>query len=54
MIGVDNRPEFLFSLEHCNGSIRRELLNAFVFQTFLEVRFKAEEGRMNYNTSRPD
>ncbi|WP_071781132.1 integrase core domain-containing protein [Adhaeribacter aquaticus] len=33
----------------CNGSIRRELLNAFVFRTLAEIRQKAEEWVFNYN-----
>lgn len=40
-------------VERCNGNIRRELLNAYVFSTLSEVREKAEEWRMDYNCSRP-
>jgi hypothetical protein len=40
-------------LERFNGSIRRELLNAYVFRTLSEVRKKAEEWRLDYNCSRP-
>lgn len=40
-------------IERCNGSIRRELLNAYIFQTIEEVRQKAEEYRQDYNTERP-
>lgn len=40
-------------VERCNGNIRRELLNAYVFQSLSEVRQKAEEWRMDYNCSRP-
>jgi len=40
-------------VERCNGNIRRELLNAYVFRTLSEVREKAEEWRMDYNCSRP-
>jgi putative transposase len=40
-------------VERCNGSIRRELLNAFVFTSLREVREKAEEWRQDYNTERP-
>jgi len=40
-------------VERCNGNIRRELLNAYVFTTLAEVREKAEEWRMDYNCSRP-
>ncbi|AHM62359.1 transposase [Flammeovirgaceae bacterium 311] len=34
-------------VERCNGSIRRELLNAYVFRTLSEVREKAEEWRLD-------
>ena len=40
-------------VERCNGSIRRELLNAYLFQTLDEVRQKAEEWRIDYNKHRP-
>lgn len=40
-------------VERCNGSIRRELLNAYLFQTLDEVRQKAEEWRVDYNQHRP-
>jgi putative transposase len=40
-------------VERCNGSIRRELLNAYVFTSLREVRQKAEEWRVDYNTGRP-
>lgn len=40
-------------VERCNGSIRRELLNAYLFQTLDEVRQKAEEWRLDYNNVRP-
>lgn len=40
-------------VERCNGNIRRELLNAYVFTSLTEVREKAEEWRMDYNCSRP-
>jgi len=40
-------------VERCNGSIRRELLNAYVFTSLREVREKAEEWRQDYNHSRP-
>ena len=40
-------------VERCNGNIRKELLNAFVFTTLDEVREKAEEWRQDYNCSRP-
>ena len=40
-------------VERCNGSIRRELLNAYVFTSLKEVREKAEQWRLDYNTERP-
>ena len=40
-------------VERCNGNIRKELLNAFVFNNLDDVREKAEEWRMDYNCSRP-
>jgi putative transposase len=40
-------------VERCNGNIRRELLNAYVFQSLTEVRERAEEWRVDYNSSRP-
>ncbi|WP_240773456.1 IS3 family transposase [Pontibacter sp. SGAir0037] len=40
-------------IERCNGSIRRELLNAYVFRTLSEVRQKAEEWMEDYNHHRP-
>ena len=40
-------------IERCNGNIRRELLNAYVFRTLNEVREKAEEWMMDYNQERP-
>ncbi|WP_158453728.1 integrase core domain-containing protein [Pontibacter korlensis] len=40
-------------IERCNGSIRRELLNAYVFKTLSEVRQKAEEWMEDYNHHRP-
>ncbi|WP_374950477.1 integrase core domain-containing protein [Mucilaginibacter sp.] len=33
--------------------MRRELLNAYVFQTLDDVREKAEEWRIDYNQHRP-
>jgi putative transposase len=39
--------------ERCNGSIRRELLNAYVFKIVAEVREKAEEWMLDYNNHRP-
>ena len=40
-------------VERCNGNIRKELLNAFVFNNLNDVREKAEEWRLDYNCSRP-
>lgn len=40
-------------VERCNGSIRRELLNAYLFQTIAEVRYQAEQWRQDYNEHRP-
>jgi len=40
-------------VERLNGSIRRELLNAYVFRTLDEVREKAQEWQHDYNHSRP-
>lgn len=40
-------------IERCNGSIRRELLNAYIFKTLKEVRVKTEEWRIDYNYNRP-
>ena len=40
-------------IERLNGSIRRELLNAYVFKSISEVRQKAEDWMSDYNTNRP-
>lgn len=40
-------------VERCNGNIRRELLNVYVFKTLDEVREKAEEWMVDYNYHRP-
>lgn len=40
-------------IERCNGNIRKELLNAYVFKTLDEVRQKAEIWRVDYNHNRP-
>ena len=40
-------------IERCNGSIRRELLNAYVFKSLTEVREKTEEWMFDYNHHRP-
>ena len=40
-------------IERKNGSIRRELLNAYMFTSLAEVREYCEEWRMDYNNERP-
>jgi len=40
-------------IERKNGSIRRELLNAYLFNSLAEVRSLSEEWRIDYNTERP-
>jgi len=40
-------------VERFNGSIRRELLNAYVFRTLDEVREKAHQWQQDYNHHRP-
>lgn len=40
-------------IERKNGSIRRELLNGYLFYSLSEVREKCEEWRLDYNTERP-
>jgi putative transposase len=40
-------------IERCNGSIRRELLNAYLFRTLEEVKIKTQEWRFDYNHNRP-
>jgi len=40
-------------VERLNGSIRRELLGAYVFRTLDEVREKAREWQHDYNHQRP-
>ncbi|RZJ76458.1 MAG: IS3 family transposase [Flavobacterium sp.] len=40
-------------VERFNGSMRRELLNAYIFRTLDEVRLKAEEWMYDYNNHRP-
>lgn len=39
-------------VERCNGNIRRELLNAYVFTSLNEVRDKVAQWRLDYNCSR--
>jgi len=40
-------------IERKNGSMRRELLNAYMFNSLSEVRFLKEEWRLDYNQDRP-
>lgn len=40
-------------VERCNGSVRKELLNANVFYSLREVREKIEEWMLDYNHDRP-
>ncbi len=40
-------------IERKNGSIRRELLNAYLFNNLAEVRHLSEEWRLDYNAARP-
>lgn len=47
------RPMQNAYIERKNGSIRRELLNAYLFNSLEEVRVMSEEWRTDYNTERP-
>ena len=40
-------------IERKNGSIRRELLDAYLFYSLTEVRVMSQEWRIDYNTERP-
>jgi putative transposase len=40
-------------IDRKNGSIRRELLDAYLFYSLAEVRAMSEEWRIDYNTERP-
>jgi putative transposase len=40
-------------IERCNGNIRKELLNAYVFRTLEEVRIKVQQWKDDYNYHRP-
>ena len=47
------RPMQNAYIERKNGSVRRELLNAYLFYSLAEVREMSEEWRNDYNTERP-
>jgi len=47
------RPMQNAYIERKNGSMRRELLNAYLFNSLTEGRALSEEWRMDYNTQRP-
>lgn len=47
------RPMQNAYIERNNGSIRRELLNAYLFNSLAEVRVLSEEWRVDYNMERP-
>jgi putative transposase len=47
------RPMQNAYIERKNGSLRRELLNAYLFSSLSEVRMMSENWRLDYNTERP-
>ena len=47
------RPMQNAYIERKNGSMRRELLNAYLFYSLAEVRAMSEAWRIDYNTERP-
>lgn len=47
------RPMQNAYVERKNGSLRRELLNAYLFDSLREVRIMCQEWRTYYNTQRP-
>lgn len=48
-LGKSTRNAFI---ERCNGSIRKELLSAYVFRSLTDVRQKIREGVIDYNENR--
>ena len=48
-----SKPTHNAYVERCNGNIRRELLNVYIFRTLTKVREKAEEWMVDYNYHRP-
>lgn len=40
-------------IERCNGNIRKELLNAYIFKTLDDVKQKTQEWKQDYNQNRP-
>lgn len=47
------RPMQNAFVERNNGSLRKELLDAYLFYSLVEIRTMAEEWRQDYNCSRP-
>ena len=47
------RPMQNAYIERKNGSLRRELLNAYLFTSLSDVRMMSENWRLDYNTERP-
>lgn len=47
------RPRQNAFIERKNGSLRRELLDPYLFKSLSEVRVMSEEWRIDYNTERP-
>ena len=47
------RPMQNAYIERKNGSMRRELLNAYLFNSLADVRILSEEWRADYNSERP-
>jgi putative transposase len=47
------RPMQNAYIERKNGSLRRELLDAYLFGSLAEVRIMSERWRLDYNTERP-